>query len=356
MVRFLKEIKLRILLITSRADIGGGPKHLLDLALEIKQDNPSSFLAIASPDQDPYGPLFRKNSDFFIDIPIRKFSPWTFLSLLIFCKTREIEVIHSHGRGAGIYSRLLSLFSFKVFHTFHGIQLKESFSNKLKNFIEKLLSYLNCYLIFVSDSEMENALLLNYSTGENYKVIENGIDLQDLDIEIKLKKSSQKVNICILSRFDPHKNIKRSIELFNLAQQENPSLRLNIGGYGREETPLKQLVENLGLTHKVKFLGKINKPEEFLKEQHIYLSTSLGEGLPYTVLEAIKVGLIPFLSNVSGHKDIVSKEYLFNPFNEHEFCTGLNMILNKSHFQLKESLTIRFDLNVQIKKVIAVYT
>ncbi|MEC7275458.1 MAG: glycosyltransferase family 4 protein [Bdellovibrionota bacterium] len=348
---------MRVLFITVRADQGGGPKHLLDLARRIKITNQSSFIAIASPDHKPFYSHFLNVSNEVIKIPPRRFSLITFLRLLSFCKINEIHTVHSHGLGAGIYSRLLGLFSIHVIHTYHGVHLKQDFSSKLKNYVEKVLSKLDSTLIFVSNSERENAIRLNYSIGNNYLVIENGIHLKDLEKNVRFSNQSRIIKICILSRFDPHKNILQAIKLFSKAIAEFPNIHLSIAGHGPENRKIKNLIEKSNLVDYTSIYGEIEDSDAFLKEHHFYLSSSLGEGLPYTVLEAMKVGVIPILSNVSCHKDILNKSYLFSLNEEEQFISIFRDLVKrdpKSH-NFDNILKTRFDIDYQIEKVIQLY-
>jgi len=56
-----------------------------------------------------------------------------------------------------------------------------------------------------------------------------------------------------------------------------------------------------------KFTGRI-APEEvlaFLSASKFFISNSVIEGLPYALIEAMTYGVVPIVSNVEGHKDLV---------------------------------------------------
>jgi len=115
--------KIKILHISSRADFGGGPEHLFQLLKSAK--NKMDVFA-ACPNDFPYYEKYREllGKDKIIIIPHRKFSPSVFVKLISFITGNGINIVHSHGKGAGIYSRLLYLFTnIKVVHTFHGLHI-----------------------------------------------------------------------------------------------------------------------------------------------------------------------------------------------------------------------------------------
>ena len=135
----------RILLITARADHGGGPRHILDLLKSFRA--PHFVFFIAAPNQEPYFPQFKNLSHGTLEIPPRSFSVLTLFKLLRFVRLHEVNVVHSHGRGAGLYSRILALLFYfqqrptRVLHTFHGIHREKSFKGRLKTCLDCLLAF-----------------------------------------------------------------------------------------------------------------------------------------------------------------------------------------------------------------------
>jgi len=344
-------VKKKVLLISVRSDIGGGPQHLSDL---LKYSDNSLFnFYVASPLNAPFGSIFQKNSYGFIDLPHRKFSPVAFIRLFWFLKKNKIETIHSHGRGAGIYSRLLKLSGARVIHTFHGVHLPLSLRDRFGVCIEKILSHFTDIFLFVSESEKSHAATIGIKTGSRARVIANGILLGDLNAKPIPDRPFR--NIGILSRFDPHKNVLKAIQLFATLSKKFPKLRLNIAGEGQERKILRDEVQRLGIEDKTTFHGFINYPLKFLAEQDMYLSTSLGEGLPYTVLESMKVNTIPILSNVSGHRDVLEPPYLFNLDDDKDFLSKFERLQAGIKHNFRVTLEERFEIQKQIKKVMSIY-
>ena len=136
----------KILMISVRADYGGGPEHVFQLVRNIS----TQFdVYVALPCDKPYWGKFSRllGSDKLIKIPHRRFSITELFKMLLFIKDNDIKVIHSHGKGAGLYSRLLKLIapsSTKVIHSFHGVGIGEySFlPRRLYIIYERLFSYL----------------------------------------------------------------------------------------------------------------------------------------------------------------------------------------------------------------------
>lgn len=284
----------KVLFITVRADMGGGPKHVYDLCSYLSDVE----IHIACPNEAPFYDKYKTLTKDVIAIPHRKFSIIKFFKLIQYCKDNGINVVHSHGRGAGIYSRLMGLWGLKIVHTFHGAHHTSTVERVLKNLV--------CKYIAVSESEKRNAITLGLCERRSVIVIQNGIDTE------KFKNISSPNNKILgtISRLDPHKN---NIELINF-MKELPDYKLLIAGDGEEMEFLKSQAGS-----NVEFLGFVSDVPSFLSKIDIYVSASLGEGLPYSVLEAIAARKKIVISKVQGHMDILKSENLYNLGSMSEF-------------------------------------
>ena len=171
---------MKILLITVRSDFGGGPRHVDQLINNLPQ-NIEIYVAYPQ-DGTPYGQEWNSNSRIKsrINIPFRKFSTKTLFEIAKFIKENSINIVHSHGNGAGVYSRLLPLLGVdsKIVHTFHGIS--EFYSCKAKKIIDKLsgvvLKYFTDAFVLVSYGELELGQNRRILFKNKSQVIYNGIE------------------------------------------------------------------------------------------------------------------------------------------------------------------------------------
>jgi len=115
----------KILAITARADIGGGPEHLFQLT---KGYGNRAKVIIACPNDAPYFARYQTldNVPDVIEIPHRAFRLGAVWRLRAKARAAGVHVIHSHGKGAGIYGRLLSVLTgIPCIYTFHGLHTGE---------------------------------------------------------------------------------------------------------------------------------------------------------------------------------------------------------------------------------------
>ncbi len=287
----------KVLLFTVRSDLSGGPKHVSDLVAYLK-GHKEIKLYIACPADEPFGEPMRRACVAWQDIPARKFSILKLLSLVVWAKKNNIQVVHSHGRGAGIYSRLMKLFGFKIVHTFHGIHTGDKIFDKIKLGVDKLLVKLTDYFIFTSDDECSKAKSLGQiSELERFSIVENGVQvIEPREAPRNLRK------IAVVARNDYVKGIDILSQYSEEFCKSHSNLNIIFEVAGVREDEIKSPHENL------KFVGKKFPITPFLKTCDLFLSCSRSEGLPLTVLEAIAAGIPCLLSKVPGHNYFINKD------------------------------------------------
>lgn len=323
-----KEID-KILLITARADYGGGPRHV-DVIIDNLQQN----LYLACPPDKPYYKKWSKQSNV-VDIcllPHRKLSLFSFYKLLIFCKVNKITIIHSHGKGAGFYSRLLKIFlpSVKIIHTYHGVGgfFLKGIKHKLSLWFERKFASLTDLAINVSNSEQSEAIKLKVLPSNGSQVIYNGIPALSLKLDSKnpLRIDNEQFIISTLSRFDYPKNMAACFEIA-LKLSINKNLKFLWIGDGEDKAIIEQKVHDLGLSNII-FTGFRTDIDYLLSKTNLYLSTSRWEGLPIALIEATSLGIPIVATDVVGNNEVVENDENGYLFPENDIDAACNNILN----------------------------
>lgn len=344
----------KVLEISSRSDIGGGPKHLLDI-LTHNDNKHKLFSAI------PYGyklsDKIKDKSINSVEIPHRSFSILSFFKVISFCKKNNITVVHSHGRGAGYYSRIMKLFGFKVIHTLHGVHIEKGLINYIKLKIDQLLKPLTDHFICVSEGEKKKALKYKVINEKKSIVIFNGV----LPQKGLSTRESKIPKIAMLGRLSYPKGYDLLIDQIEIFIEKNPSIEfvINIAGDGEDKEKLSQkLAKTKYAKEKINFTGSTDTPLDFLKEHTHFLSFSRFEGMPISVLEAMSVGLPCMVSDVVGNNDIVNHEngFLFNKksFNT-LFKVFLELKVNKKKLVAFNEIQDTYNIVKQTKLITNLY-
>ena len=335
---------MKILFITLRSDEGGGPQHLFDLCHGLK--NCGLDFAIAAPSEGHYGSHFKRLGSLYFELPHRRFSFRRALALLQFCRQSSVTLIHSHGRGAGVYRRFLGLFGFKVIHTFHGAHTPSTIKRKFVS----MLSLLTDISICVSHSEKETVLNEGQALAQNCVVIENGVKLK----EKTQRPESHPPVLGILARFDPVKNHKAFLEILSKNTEIFHSVLL--AGDGETFEECQRLVIEKNLSERVQFLGMVSDIDSFFQKIDVLVSFSMTEGMPLAVLESMSRGVPVLVSKIPAHEEILSDfpELVFQ--NAEEFVRKLEGL----DFSVREKLIAiirqKYDLELMIQKTIKLYS
>lgn len=97
---------------------------------------------------------------------------------------------------------------------------------------------------------------------------------------------------------------------FDLAYRKNPDLRLTLKGDGPQEQSVRNLVSSLGLSDVVVFQHKTayaDVPYDYSRAD-IFITTSVSDGTPVSVLEAMASGLACIATAVGGIPEWVENE------------------------------------------------
>ena len=208
---------INILMISSSSDLGGGTKHMFMLGRNLNRQF-KIFYAV------PQNSNFMKdlNSENHIEISERRLSFKDIIKLKKFIKLNSIDIIHSHGKGAGAIGRFVRILVNKpLIYTFHGIHLKcHNWNRRLMYLIyEFLLGWIDSRKILVSNSEREYAIKSKIYLGNKSLIINNGVSNKSIKESENLNfKNDQifkfsKITVLTVCRFVEQKNIKEILKI-----------------------------------------------------------------------------------------------------------------------------------------------
>jgi len=300
---------------------GGGPEHIFQLIKRLNQNEWE--VAICTLKDGLYWEKFKSLNIKTYNLALRIISLKTVCKFFLILRKEKPDLIHTHGKGPGLYGRLIGSFlNIPVIHTFHGFHYQDiPFSTRWFHLaVETLLSLFTDHHIFVSTGEKNRARVLKFLDAENSTVIHNGVDHEHINSlpitrnkALKLSESDNwKKNKILgtIARLSPEKGILCLLAAFSKAIKEIPDLRLIIiGGYPEEHNDyylkVKSLIDKENLTDYVRILGYRQDTVKILKCFDFYISSSLSEGLPISMLEAFASGIPTIATEIAGNKDIL---------------------------------------------------
>jgi glycosyltransferase involved in cell wall biosynthesis len=264
------------------------------------------------------------------------------------------DIIHLHSSKAGVLGRIACFLLFrrkKIFYTPHGYSfLRADVSNLTKKIfwtIEKSFQYLfGGTTIACGDTEYEIAKKIGKS-----RLIRNGINIEEIK-QHQIFHQNTKLTIGIVGRTTFQKNPN----LFNQIALRFPDFNFVWIGDGE--------LNSLLTAPNIRITGWSLNRNEVLKELSaldIYIQTSLWEGLPIAVLEAMAMKKPVLATNIIGNKDIVVPNETGFLFDNIEELDGYFELLKEEKTRiefgnnaLKRCYTL-FDKNKNFKALSALY-
>jgi glycosyltransferase involved in cell wall biosynthesis len=300
---------------------GGGPEHIFQL---IKRLNQNEWKVVICTLKDGlYWGKFKSLNIKTYNLALRIISLKTACKFFLILGKEKPDLIHTLGKCPGLYGRLIGSFlNIPVIHTFHGFHYQDiPFPTRWFHLAaETFLSLFTDQHIFVSTGEKNRARVLKFLDEENSTVIHNGVDHEHIDSLATTRNKALKLSgtenweknkiLGTISRLSPEKGILDLLAAFSKAIKEIPDLRLIIiGGHSEEQKDyylkIKRLIDKENLTDCVRILGYRHDAVKVLKCLDFYISSSLSEGLPISMLEALALGIPTIATEITGNKDIL---------------------------------------------------
>jgi glycosyltransferase involved in cell wall biosynthesis len=108
-----------------------------------------------------------------------------------------------------------------------------------------------------------------------------------------------------VARLDYLKDHATAVRTIGRVARRQPRVRLMLVGEGPEGTAIRAQVEQQGLGEHVRFLGLRKDIPHLLQAADLFLLTSVSEGIPLTVIEAMAAGLPVVSTQVGGTAEVI---------------------------------------------------
>ena len=325
---------MKILRIIARLNVGGPARHVVWLTEGLKDgyetvlvagvvpqgEDDMSYVAAASGIQPLTLPQMSREISVKDAVTI-----WKLFRLM---RRERPDIVHTHTAKAGTVGRLAGMMyralpgktrGCRFVHTYHG-HVFHSYYGKFKTSlflaIERFLARFATDRIVVISQQQRREINEVFRVGrrEQFAVIPLGIDLgvyaswqnRRAPLRGELNLNDQEVLIGIVGRVTEIKNHRLFLEAAaRLKKISDRKVRFAIIGDGNLLSDLKEQATSLGLENDVSFLGTRNDPEEFYPALDILALTSLNEGTPLTLIEAMANGRPVIATAVGGVIDLL---------------------------------------------------
>ena len=239
-------------------------------------------------------------------------------------KKLGIDVSYSFGMTANIANVMTNGAKKKITACHSFEEIKSSFYMKL----------ISCYSdrVLCCSKKMVDLVEKSYQL-PNVQVLWNPCDVEGArklssmvkEEDLSFWETKDRVLVS-MGREDDVKGFWHLIKAFKKVNDRKSDTRLAIVGDGTFDE-YKELTKKLGLDGKVLFTGLKKNPFPYLKKSYLYLLTSISEGLPNALVEALAVSLpIVSVNCLSGPAEILHRNWKEAEANKEIFCADYGIL------------------------------
>jgi glycosyltransferase involved in cell wall biosynthesis len=257
----------------------------------------------------------------FIPSLVRPVRPWkdalAVLALARLFRREKPDVVHTHSSKAGILGRFAAALAGVpvVVQTFHGFGFTSEQRPWTRGFyvaLERLAAPFTTAFIAVSRANLDEALARGIGSRDRFHLIHSGVRLADYRSLIRSREplpglplSPEHVLVTTVGPFKPQKNLGDFLEAAAAVHRVFPGARFLVVGDGEGRGELEKKRRRLGLEDVVFLPGWRRDVPAILRRTDAFVLTSLWEGLPRALVEAMAAGLPSVVNAVDGCRDVV---------------------------------------------------
>lgn len=242
-------------------------------------------------------------------------------------RRHRIQLVHSHDDKTLLYAWLLRLLvpGLKIMHTCHSHvppagQVDDSFAVRLKKRLrhKTLIFLMKRHLnpIITVSHDTRHRLINSGIPDKAVEVLHNGIDLSfwqpdqaraTLREELQLDPDAPLVGT--VARITPEKDLPSFYTVAEQVAAQMPTVRFVIvgDGYGDELQKARDEVAGRNLSSLISFTGHRSDLRDLYASFDLFLMTSVTEGMPNTLLEAMAMGLPAVSTAVGGIPELLDQ-------------------------------------------------
>jgi glycosyltransferase involved in cell wall biosynthesis len=315
--------KTSVMHVVTRLNIGGVAVHVLQLAADL--DPASYYSQVVSGLAEPNETDMMYLADELGVKPIFISSLRRSISLMDDCKAvtalyktmrnMRPDVVITHTSKAGTLGRIAAVLARVpiIIHTYHG-NIFNGYYGKAKTqvfiCVERILALFSNFLIALSQQQKRELEKHHIAPSDKIAIVPLGFDFSSVipapDTPATLREEfhipTEVPVIGIIGRLATIKNHKLFLKIAHLVVEQNSDVHFLIVGDGELREELEQAVDHF----RIHFAGfRTDLPMVYTSLDAVML-TSINEGTPVALIEAMACGKVVFSTKVGGVEDFVT--------------------------------------------------
>ncbi len=314
-----KEFRIRILYLISGLRVGGAEKMLLNLIKRLPRKKYEITLCSLS-DANHFGKTFEDEGIVIKILYMKSLLDITkLLGLHSLLLKGKFHILHSVMYHADVIGRIIGKL-YKIPVIISSERNTGNRKTKLHSIVYKITAPFSDMILCVSDSARRFLLEEEKVQGIPMKVIRNGVEKPDFPKGTKIlvrKKFGLPINgqmLVTACRIDAQKGLTTLIKSLKIVFSLFPNAFWVLVGDIEDESHRRQMkykreiisrVETLGIENSVHMVGHRKDVYEIFAASDIFVMSSLFEGIPNSVLEAMTLGVPCVATRVGGVPEII---------------------------------------------------
>ncbi|WP_261302569.1 glycosyltransferase family 4 protein [Paenibacillus andongensis] len=269
----------------------------------------------------------------------------------------KYDIIHCHTPVGGVLARLAARHArrngTKVIYTAHGFHFCQGAPvlNWLVYYpLEKFLSYFTDCLITINEEDYQLAVNRRFGASRIEYVHGVGVNterfkpVQESDKrELKQGIGYQPDDILLFyaAEFNTNKNQQLLLRALASVKDDVPNVKLLLAGEGHLKKQCQELAKEIGIADQVDFLGFRNDIDRLLPMCDIAVASSLREGLPVNIMEAMACGLPIIASENRGHRELVHSDqngWITAPNDQAAMAEKIKLLAHNKQLRVKQGM------------------
>lgn len=308
---------MKVLQVIDKSFLGGGQAALRNIVEGMRGTDVTHHVACRAP-----GPLVdavRALGAPFHAVPFdKRFRPGPARALARLVRAERIDLVHAHGLVAAFYATLArELFGPRLpllyhQHGFHHANYGRA-TVGLRKWTERHVCRRADRVIPVSRADLEALRAGGYAEVDRLRLVHYGVPEPDAPPEaVEAARKAARLEpgrpvVGLLGRLHPQKGVHVFLEAIHRLRRSRPEVQWVIVGGGEIEEELHERARALGLGSELRWMGPRPGPP-FLRAFDVVVLSSLWEGLPLVLLEAMACGRPIVTSDVPGCLDAVGPD------------------------------------------------
>ncbi len=297
---------------------------------------------------------------------------WRVLGQLVrLCRQYKVSIWHAHEYKSDILGILARRFwPMKLVTTVHGF-VQSSRRMKLYNKLDTRFWVPRYDEVMAVSEDLYQRCLEWGVADERRHLVRNAIDTAEFRRTLSTEQAKQQcgastdvILVGAVGRLSAEKGFDRLIRAVDQVIASGIDVNLWIAGEGKERAELERLIGSLGRQDHMRLLGHVKDPKQFFQSLDMYVLSSLTEGLPNVVLEAMALEVPVIATRVAGLPALLDNGehgILINPDSVDEIATAIRDLAQDRQLRMRFASSSRqaversYSFEERMRKVADIY-